>query len=140
MAKSKVVVTGIDKLDRKFKLLDARVGKKVVRQAMRQALKPVLAAARANAPEESGVLRRSIKIRAVKRRKKGVIGLEIRTDAKTMGGDAFYAAFIELGTSDKPAQPFLSPAYVEQGPEAVKQLEQLILEGLEREIRALGKD
>jgi HK97 gp10 family phage protein len=42
-----------------------------------------------------------------------------RNEGKVIA-DIEYAAFVELGTSDTPAQPFLAPAY-ESNKEAIKQ-------------------
>ncbi|WP_165068264.1 HK97-gp10 family putative phage morphogenesis protein [Paludisphaera rhizosphaerae] len=143
MAKSKAtIVTGIEEIDRRLRQLEPAIGKKVVRQAIRQALKPVLAAAKANAPVESGALKRSIKLRAVKPkvRRKGVVGLDVRVDKDSAEGGAWYAPRVELGDSTHVGHPFMAPAYAAQGPKAREIAQRLILAGVMHQVRLLGKE
>lgn len=61
-----ITITGIDEIKRAFAELPAKVAKKVVRQALRRGLKLPLAAAKADAPVDTGAGRRSLRIRASK--------------------------------------------------------------------------
>jgi len=71
--------------------------------------------ARANAPVESGLLKRSIKSRGVKSRsQKGVHWGEVFIDSSRKPSDdqkdPFYWRFLEYGTESIPARPFIQPA------------------------------
>ena len=57
----------------------------------------ILEDARRMAPVATGKLRDSIRV-------------EAEGDTVRVGSDLDYAAYVELGTSDTPAQPFLKPA------------------------------
>ena len=103
-------IEGVRKLERKLLKLEPKIGKKVVRQAVRKAAKPILAAAKSNVPVESGELKRNLKIKALKR-KKHRFGVMIGTGLKWFTGDQFYAAFVEFGTGTRPARPYLRPAF-----------------------------
>ncbi len=53
-------ITGLDALARRIERLPVKTEKKFIRKALRDAAKPVLARARAGAPKETGLLRRSL--------------------------------------------------------------------------------
>lgn len=102
MAKPMMVLTGDKKLNRKLKKLANKEAKKVVREAQRPALKPLLQEARDNAPVKSGELKKNIKIRAIKRSRKGFGTKVSSSDGNNLNsGDAFYGAFLELGVKRK---------------------------------------
>ena len=97
MARSAIAVTGIDELDRQLRLLDANLGKKYVRKAMRKSLIPVREQAKKNAPVDTGHLRNSIKIRALKRSRKR-FGAAVRAGNQTgFTRNEFYGGFMEWG-------------------------------------------
>lgn len=95
-----IVLTGDKKLNRKLKKLGGKEAKKIVRKAMRPALKPVMRAARRNAPKDTGLLRKSIKVRSGKRSRAG-ISMRVTSGDKTgnFSGDTYYGGFHEFGTS-----------------------------------------
>lgn len=100
MSKRKItaVLTGSESLNRKLESLTSAQSKAAIRKAARPALKPTLAAAKANAPKKTGRLQRSIKIRSIKRSRSRV-GARVTT-SKTdnqFSGRTFYAAFQEWG-------------------------------------------
>jgi HK97 gp10 family phage protein len=72
-----------------------------MRPALRAGGKPVLAAAKANAPKKSGSLRKSLKLRAGKRSRRGIyvvtLLLSTSKDDNLFTGKAFYGAFQEFG-------------------------------------------
>lgn len=117
-----VWVTGIPELDAKLRTIEQRLAKKIYRRSVRKAAKPVLDTARSLAPVESGDLKRSLKIRAMKRsrRNKHQVGVQVVTGKEWFKGDQFYAAFIEFGApghkffgkGEAPLEPkpFLRPA------------------------------
>jgi HK97 gp10 family phage protein len=97
-----VVITGLDEIDARLKRLDAAVAKKVLRQASRVSFKPALAAARSNAPSASGFLRKQIKLVAVKRSRRGKVGMKVQVGANMRSEiGKYYASFHEHGAGDK---------------------------------------
>lgn len=104
-------VTGIKELQQKINEMEKAVGKKIVRQSLQAALKPMLNAARANAPRGKkehftqkkgrknrlvapGFLKRNIKLKSLKRRDKGRVAYGIWAT-----GEAWYGQLIETGWS-----------------------------------------
>lgn len=68
MAKTiKLILTGDAQLDRNLKEFATNAQRRIVKKATRESLRPVLADAKANAPKASGLLRKNIKLRAIKR-------------------------------------------------------------------------
>jgi HK97 gp10 family phage protein len=116
---------GFDKLEAAFKQLGAVESRKRMSRVMRDATKIVLDQAVANAPEDTGLLKESLKVRAMKR-KKGRVGFLVQTQSGDYQGKTFYGAFQEFGSSHQPAQGFIRQAYDERKSEA----EQLILDQL----------
>ena len=90
--------------------MEPRLAKKVLRTALRNAARPILAAAKANAPYQTGATRSQLKLRAMKR-KKGRVGVIVQTGEGAYKGDVFYASFAEWGTRHQPAKPFMRPAF-----------------------------
>lgn len=155
MAGKKAIVTGIPEIDRKLRSLPTRVANKVVRQAMRAALRPLAAAAAREAPEGvTGDLERSIKVRSGKRSRSAIrMGVVVAED-NFRNRKKFYAAFEhlghrvrvgrrtgpgrkkEFGDSKVPPDPFMRRAY-DSGADAAKATaEHRIRDGIEREARA----
>ena len=67
MAQPTISLSGDKKLDRALKAMGPKLTKKILRKAVRRAAKPVLTTARARVPIDEGDLKRSLKIRAMKR-------------------------------------------------------------------------
>lgn len=129
-----IKLEGAKELEKQFKSLEPKIAKKLVRQSLRKAAKPILAAARTKCPVDTGELKKSIKIRAMKRRKNS-FGVLIGTALKWFVGDAFYGAFVEFGTSKMSARPFMRPAFDEKKGEAEQILVQEIREGLSEAVK-----
>lgn len=127
---------GLDELKKVFEMLPKRVALRAASQAVRAGAKPILEAARAKCPVDTGNLKASLaikilnqkrdamdvvaligpqtKYRRIKRADKILKGRQkynVKLDEK--GGDGFYGFFIEKGTRFYPAHPFLRPAYDE---------------------------
>ena len=64
-------------------------------------------------PVDKGALRRSLKIRALKRSRKNkhTVGVRVVTGEDFFKGEQFYGAFLEFGTALISARPFLRPAH-----------------------------
>ncbi|MEO0422600.1 MAG: HK97-gp10 family putative phage morphogenesis protein [Pseudomonadota bacterium] len=124
-----VKIEGARELEQKLKALDGVAQFKAVRRAAMYAMLPVLKKAKALAPvgeyegdREGGTLRDSLVRKAVRPQ-----GLEremsvIVGPRKSKRGDPFYAKFVERGTRNTPAQPFLRPALESQGDVVVERL------------------
>lgn len=98
-AKSSFKITGVDELVKKLRMLRGPAMKKVYRQAMRAAARPVLATAKQIVPIASGKLQKSLKIRALRRSRK-LIGVQITPGTRSelgISGKGFYPTHIELG-------------------------------------------
>lgn len=100
MAASNIRVTGEQDILRRLVTLPVKLQRKVIRQASRKAAKPVRARARALAPVRTGRLRRSIKLRSIRRNRRGRIGVNVLTGTReelgiTAGG--YYPAAQEYG-------------------------------------------
>lgn len=116
-------VKGLRELDAKLAALGAAVGGKVMQQALRAAMRPVLNDARAAAPEGTelhrtyrgrlvapGFGKRSVRLVVTKPKRGGTFraALGVRREA-------FYMTqFVELGTSKMAAKPWLRPVFEAQ--------------------------
>jgi HK97 gp10 family phage protein len=107
MFTGKLAIEGGAELQRKLDELDRKIANTISRQALRAGSKVVLAAAKRFAPigstsdrggkiHKAGTLKRSLKVRAGKRRK-GQISFAVQTAAGDYRGDTFYGAFVEYG-------------------------------------------
>lgn len=123
---NKWVVTGIPEIDKALAELERKAQRKIVSSAMRKAMKIVQAEAKNNAPVDTGELKKSIKVRAGKRRR-GAITIDVRTQDPN-----HKEKFLEFGTVKMAARPFMRPAYDTKGEQAKKQAIAEILEGIER--------
>jgi HK97 gp10 family phage protein len=121
-----VAITGIREIDRKLARLEPAIQRKVLRQSIRAALKPIAAAVKARIDSITGALKKAVKVRAIKSKRRGSIGLEVRISGedankgKPIISEAgwFSPAFPEFGTAHEPAQPIMRPVYDSQGPAA----------------------
>jgi HK97 gp10 family phage protein len=73
-----------------------RLRKKALTKAARVAMRPLLSSAKQKAPKKSGALRKSLKMRTMKRSRVKV-GVYIATSDKFFQGETFYGAFQEFG-------------------------------------------
>lgn len=138
MAKVTFRLDGVDELLRKLaKLEKGSEVRKVIRQSLRQAAKPLLSTARQIAPEgESGRLRRGLKIRSARRSRRG-IGVVVRPGTRSELGipataKGYYPAHIEVGTKSVEETRFLRDAAELEQNEIFEILADGIGSGLER--------
>lgn len=90
-------IQGDKQLIRKFNELPVKVEKTIARKATREAGRPMLAEAKRNAPVATGKLRKSLKLRALRRSRKGRVGVTVGTSNREFSGEQFYGAFQEYG-------------------------------------------
>lgn len=124
-------IRGGEELAAALEALGPTMEKKILRSAMREAAKPMLADAKRRAPVLTGQLRKSLKIRAMKRRSKGQVGVVISTAKGFFKGDEFYGAFHEFGTKRMPARPFIRPAFEANKAQSIRIVGEAIKIGLE---------
>jgi HK97 gp10 family phage protein len=77
--------------------LPDKLVKGALRKSLREAAKTVLRGAKFRAPRKSGLLTKTLKVRAFKRTRKNVVGFTVGTAAGDYKGQSFYGAFQEYG-------------------------------------------
>jgi HK97 gp10 family phage protein len=136
------VMTGHKEIVAALRELSAKMEKKVLSQALRDATKIYADAIKQEAPVLSGKLRRSVKVRAMKR-KRGRVGYSARFN-QTDGGK-WYANTIEYGSKHAgrsraiiPANPFMRRAFDRISPRLKNELPSIIAKRLEDLANKLG--
>ena len=142
------------RLIRKILALKKAHRKKIVRTASRLSSKPLHKATVAAAPEETGLLKSSIKLRSAKRSRVRVghnviirkidmskgYGKRLRKKAMKRGNEIaknwnweiFYASFVELGTKKIKATHFMKKVAQRHGPAAQKRFMKRVAVALRR--------
>ena len=90
MPKITLVLTGDKKLDAKLAKLKSTDAKRAFRKAARTTIKPFKEDVKQELPKKSGALKKSAKVRAMKRSRR-MIGAKVTVDG-------IYGAFVLLGT------------------------------------------
>lgn len=126
-----IQIRGGEELAAALESLGPAMEKKILRSAMREAAKPMLADAKRRAPVLTGAMRKSLKIKAMKRRSNGQVGVVIATEKGFFKGETFYGAFHEFGTKKMPARPFIRPAFEANKAQAIRIVGEAIKIGLE---------
>ncbi|WP_172398197.1 HK97-gp10 family putative phage morphogenesis protein [Gilliamella apicola] len=121
-----IAFAGFKELDDDFKLLSNAEKRQVSRKAVRAGAVVFRDAVRANAPVRSGLLKRSVSVDTV--RGSATAGVKFKKVLVKKKGKKgrhksmpFYWYFLEHGTSNMPAKPFVRPAFdasVKQAEEA----------------------
>lgn len=114
-------VEGLKELEKELLKLEAKVGVKLLKQAGRQAMKPVLAAAQSSVSVDSGDLKSALSIKALTgKRGKSVaiiqVGAHRKKLSKKQGGRELTnvnqkAIALEYGTKKQKPKPFLLPSF-----------------------------
>ena len=120
---------GLAEIERKLLSLEKKVGKKIVRKAVRAGAKPMLVAAKANANSMVGgsmgkLIARSLQTRAFKKQRRGQFGVATRlksgvpefVEESADGRSNYIPAAIEYGHIDRgggfvPAIPYIRAAF-----------------------------
>jgi len=94
-----IKVTGDEQLQQVFRSLKGKEGKAAARKGLRAAAKIVQKALKQQLPKVSGALRKSVRVRAMKRSRKGV-GVMVQVYATRK--DKPYSLFLEVGVKQQP--------------------------------------
>jgi HK97 gp10 family phage protein len=140
---------GEKQLLKRLEGLEKKVGKKIIRKAVRAAAKPTLTAAKANARSMVGgdmgnKLAKALVLRKTKKQRRGSFSMNVRVDASkaedlketsAAGRVNFVPAAIEFGHGSAAAIPFmLSAAASTQG-----RSEQIIRDTIKNEINNMAR-
>lgn len=144
-----IKVTGAKDIERALLMLSRNEARKIGRAALRKAAKPIVDAARANVPIKTGELRKGISVKVDRVRGNDAIQQAVikvrpgpyRASKSERAENTYqvgsrrdvYGAFVEFGTSDTPAHPFMRPAWdAEGGAAAIERVGKELGAGLER--------
>lgn len=141
-------IAGIDPLLAKLSALPTKVQGKVVRPAAREGTKMVAEAVKEMVPvdadghqlEGGKHLRDTIKVRAVKGRKRGRIAFKVMTGTRQelgipAGEKGYYPAALEYGGLAHQPIPYMRPALTKSRQKVIATVREKILAGIEREAR-----
>ncbi len=104
MPKVQLILTGDEKLNRRLAALQKNDAKKAMRTAARFAMNRLLPRIKAATPYRTGLLRKSMRVRAIQRSRRQIgvkIGTSSKASKKLFGGKTFYGSFIEFGKTVK---------------------------------------
>jgi len=155
-------VLGLKELKSTLERLPARLGEKVVRAALRAGAQVIRKDAQARAPilkkpqwnRKAGTVRKAITVKRSKRDKYGVYltiaGLSAKKIKEFTGGtkrrgannpdDPWYWVFLEFGTANMPAKPFLRPAFEAQKFAALRRFEEFAKRRVVKEAEKLARE
>ena len=100
-------VHGVAFAGKQMEQLSFKIRRRVVRDALRSAVRPIVSAAKREAPRQTGELKRGIGSSISVRR----YVTEARVGMKKTSKARFYAHLVEFGTAHSAAKPFLRPAW-----------------------------
>ncbi len=118
---------GMDELMQKLEEIGNKAGK-IQNEALKKAAETVLDSAKEKVPVDTGKLKDNLDISKVKT-KNGEKYIEVGI-TKGDNSEIFYGKFIEWGTSQRPATPYLQPAYEENQNKIKEIIKQELKEGL----------
>lgn len=110
---------GLDELREKLESMTIKASG-IENKALKKAAQPILDDMKSTTAfkDDTGKLRRSLAISRV-RMKNHIKYVSIGIDRKEMP-EVYYGFFVEFGTSQKPARPFIAPAYERHKREAIE--------------------
>ena len=134
-----ITIDGLEQIEKLLTEFEAKEARKIIRKVTRQELKPLASKVAQNFPKDSGQTAKDIKVRAAKKMKRGVVGLDVATKSQN-----FLPKFIEWGTRNpRTGAQHIAPrltyteAYTQEG-EATKH--RIINKTIEEMERALNKE
>lgn len=141
MAKAaQFTIKGLKEIQRAYRELPKRVASKVVRQAIRKALKPMQAEVKARSPRgATGMLAKAPRLRARKKVKRGVIALNVQIGEGNFKGKTFYGGFQNFGTKRIKAKGYIEAAFKATEKGAAKSVQDEVGAGIVREAAKLAR-
>lgn len=132
---AKITLTGDKELINKLYKLEAKIGKKIGRKALRAGAKIIAKEVKASAPvAEKGLIPPAVKVKAGKRSRRK-IQVNAQIGDKDWTGSTFYAAFVEFGTSKMPPLHFTEKAAERKRAQAQEAIENELRKGIEAEAK-----
>jgi HK97 gp10 family phage protein len=112
----KVQIEGLDKVQQYLRDKQKRADDAAIGKIVRSAAKPIIAAARARVPVDSGLLRKQIGFitrQDAKYPTTALIGVNYNFQGSKRGNSAWYAHIVEYGgkTINRAPHPFMRPAF-----------------------------
>lgn len=95
-----IKISGLTGVLKKVSELDKGLQNKLLQKGFRAGSKIMQKEAVRLAPEDTGLTKSAIKVRAMKR-KRGRIGISLTLGKKDFTGESYYAAFTNFGTKDR---------------------------------------
>ena len=144
MIKIQVDHRAVKDITRKLKNLEPKLRKKALGRAAKAAMKPVLSAVRSAAPRDDGPLRKSIRLRNLKRSRSRV-GVTVASKAAWLSdpdSDGFYPAQVEFGwragETDVEGQHFMERAFERTGEDAKRKFIEQVPKEIDKIITEAG--
>jgi len=128
-----VKVTGGKQIEKALKELEPKLAKKVVRKACRDGAKVLKEEIEKTAPQDTGALAASVKIKTKFR--KGIASATAEIGEGNFKGETFYAAMVEFGTSKQPPQGYMQQAFDNKKEQVAKQTEDAIRQGIDKIVK-----
>ena len=143
------MISGLKDLQKSLRQFPQNVQKNICTGANRAAAADIAKTAKQNAPVRTGVLKRSIKVKKLRAFKNNptivthrvIAGGKVKWKSKgeSQKGDAFYARFVEFGTSRLAQSPFMRPAF-EAATDAISVYKDYFSTRVEKEIKKASKN
>lgn len=129
---------GVPELIKKLRKLRGIEMRRVIRQAVREAAKPVRDVARQIVPIGEGRLVKTIKVRSARRSKKLIAAIIVPGRRQDLGiepdAKGFYPTHIELGFKSFPGNRFLRDAMELQNRNSIQVIQTRIAAGIKRAV------
>ncbi len=93
------VVLGAKEVQHVFETLEPKLQRRALRTVFRRLGNIAKDEAARGAPVKTGMLKRSLKVRSIKRNRGGRVGVNVISSFK--GGNQYYGTFLEYGTKDR---------------------------------------
>ncbi|MBS1170026.1 MAG: hypothetical protein H6R01_944 [Burkholderiaceae bacterium] len=141
-------ITGLDALKKALEELPKNIGKNVLRGAVNAASTEFKKEAVARAPSDTGILKKSIYQKQIREKSSATqqtfyigvrAGKRAKTTKKGQKLDAFYARFVEFGTSKMAAKPFMRPAFEAKKLAAIEKFKEYAAKRIPDEIAKVRK-
>lgn len=139
-----IQVLGDKVIERRLHELADATQKKVVTHALREGGRPVLKTAQTLCPVRTGALKKSLKLRAYKKRRQGIFGVAVFTGTRRELGIPegyrwYYPMAVEYGHGNVPAHSFMRKALDDNRRKSMRIIKTQIGTGIEREARRIAR-